>query len=207
MVCPLVGMTILERAAGDTRVARGPDASTRLDKSGTRPARRAGGPNSLSAALAAPRRSLIREAGGAALLVPPAPQFVKPRGRNASRAASPARAPATVRCQDRRRQGRGVLAGLRLGDRASRLAPAIMQPGRHSSTVTRTTINPAASRATATIGHMFPYLSRGSDSCSATAGRRPPPGRVGVGDLVYAGSDLLVMPSMFEPAAWCGESR
>jgi hypothetical protein len=31
---------------------------------------------------------------------------------------------------------------------------------RHSNTVTRTTINPAANKATATIGHMLPYLSR-----------------------------------------------
>jgi hypothetical protein len=42
--------------------------------------------------------------------------------------AEPARPLATVGWQDRRRQGRGVLARLRLGDRPWRLAPAAKQP-------------------------------------------------------------------------------
>jgi hypothetical protein len=42
---------------------------------------------------------------------------------------------------------------------------------RHTSTVTRTTIDPATSRATTTIGHMFLYLSRGPHSPSAVPGQ------------------------------------
>jgi hypothetical protein len=82
------------------------------------------------------------------------------------RAASRARALATVRRQDRGRQGCGVLARLRLGDGPFVPAAAKRQAGRASS-ATRTTINPAASSSTAIIGCMFLYRSRGLHSSAA----------------------------------------
>jgi len=82
----------------------------------------------------------------------------------------------------RSRRSDGKIAVVK-GAAFSRACASVMDPGgslrrlsshlRHTSTVTRTTITPATSRATATIGHIFLYLSRGPRSSSAIPGRRP----------------------------------
>lgn len=79
--------------------------------------------------------------------------------------ASPARALATVRRQDRRRQRRGVLTRCAsVMDPPPRTLRRLITHAKRASSATRTTINPATSNCTATIGYMLHYLATGPHS-------------------------------------------